>query len=149
MCFGGVLLFGAPYLPSHKKQAQVALDLLAMKKGQVLYELGCGDGSVMILAAKRGIKSVGYELNPVVFCVAKFRSLRYKNLMDVRYGNFWSADVSGADGVYVFLLDKFMPKLDKKLSNELKNGSHLASYTFKIPGKKPFKEKEGVFLYQY
>lgn len=147
--FGWVLFFGAPYLPSHKKQALVALDLLGLKNGQTLYELGCGDASVMILAAKRGVKSVGYELNPIIFCIAKLRSLRYRNLMEVRYGNFWNTDISNADGVYVFLLDRFMPKLDKKLSKELKKGAKLASYTFKIPGKKPIQEKSGIYIYEY
>lgn len=149
LCFGFVLLFGAPYLPTHKNQSKIALEMLDLKKGQTLYELGCGDGTVLLLAAKKGIKSVGYELNPILYLVAKIRCWRYRKSITIRFGNFWGANLSGADAVYVFLLNKFMSKLDGKLSAELKAETKLASYTFKIPGKRIIKEESGVFLYKY
>lgn len=149
VCFSIVLIFGAPYLPTQKNQSATALDLLDLKKSQILYELGCGDGTVLLCSAKRGITSVGYELNPILYFIAKIRCLRYGELISVKFGNFWQADLSPADGVYVFLLDRFMKKLDKKLSSELKTGVKLASYTFKIPGKKTIVEKSGIFIYRY
>ena len=60
-------LFGAPYFPSLKKPIQAGLDMLDLKPGQVLYDLGCGDGRILKVAAGRGIKCVGYELNPFMF----------------------------------------------------------------------------------
>jgi SAM-dependent methyltransferase len=147
--FSFVLLFGAPYLPTHAKQTQLSLELLNLKKGQTLYELGCGDGKVLIAAAMDGYRAVGYELNPLLFAVAWLRTLRYRKLVSVRLGNFWNADFSEADGVYVFLLDRFMHRLDAKLSRELKQGTRLVSYTFQIPGKKPVQSKAGLFVYHY
>jgi SAM-dependent methyltransferase len=147
-CFGFVLIFGAPYLPTHKKQAQIALDLLELKKGQTFYELGCGDGRVLNIAAKRGLKAVGYELNPLIYLVARIVTWKNRKLASVVYGNFWKADISKADGIFVFLIDRFMARLDKKLESEA-NGSSLVSYAFKIPGKKPVIEKEGLYLYRY
>ncbi len=148
MCFGFVLLFGAPYLPTHKQSAETAIDLLDLKSGDRFYELGCGDGKVLIQAAKRGYICVGWEMNPIIFLIAKIRTYKYKNV-SVRLANFWNQDLSNADGVYVFLLDKYMEKLDNKLTHELKSGTKLASYAFKIPNKKASYEKNAIFVYQY
>ncbi|HET7529279.1 MAG TPA: hypothetical protein VFJ84_03590, partial [Candidatus Saccharimonadales bacterium] len=65
-----VLLFGAPYFPSLSPHVKAGLDLLDLKKGQTVYDLGCGDGRFLKAAARRGIKSVGYELNPFMFAYA-------------------------------------------------------------------------------
>lgn len=147
--YGFVLLFGAPYFPSLKPHLKAALELLDLKKGQVVYDLGCGDGRFLKAVAARGVKSVGYELNPFVFAYAWLTTRRYRKLVKVRWGNFWNADITSADAVFVFLLDKYMPKLDAKLAAEAKPGLKLASHTFKIPGKKIQAKKYGVFLYKY
>jgi hypothetical protein len=62
VCFGLVLIVGAPYLPTLTPQVEAALDMLDLKPGQTMLELGCGDGKVLIAAAKRGWHCVGYEL---------------------------------------------------------------------------------------
>jgi SAM-dependent methyltransferase len=147
--YGFVLLFGAPYFPSLKPHMKAALDLLELKKGQLVYDLGCGDGRFLKAAARQGIKSIGYELNPFVFAYAWLTTRRYRKLVKVRWGNFWKADISKADAVFVFLLDKYMPQLDDKLSREGRKGLKLASHTFKIPGRKTSAQKYGVFLYKY
>lgn len=148
LCFGFVLLFGAPYLPTHSLQAKIALDMLDLNKSDNFYELGCGDGKVLIMASSKCDKAVGFELNPILYIIAKIRTAKYKNV-SVKFGNFWNMDLSSADKVFVFLLDKYMDKLDQKLSSELKKGSRLASYTFKIKDKKIASEKQGVYLYKY
>ena len=147
--FGFVLLYGAPYLPTQRKQAEIALDLLDLKKGQTLYELGCGDGRVLKLAAKRGIKSVGYELNPLLVAVAWLHTLRYRRKVKIVWGNFWKAELGAADGIFVFLIERFMRKLDKKIKNDGKEGVKLVSYAFKVPDKKADNNKDGMFLYRY
>ena len=144
---GYILFWGAPYLPSLKPHVNAALDLLDLKPGQVVYDLGCGDGRFLKAAAKQGIKGVGYELNPFWFAYAWLTTHRYRQI-EIRFGDFWKADISHADALYVFLLTKYMAKLDQKIKN---SGKHLklASHTFKIPGKKPIAETYGVFLYLY
>ncbi len=149
LAYGFVLLYGAPYFPSLKPHMKAALELLELKEGQVVYDLGCGDGRFLKAAAKQGARAVGYELNPFMFLYSWFTTRRYGRKVRVRYGNFWKADISKADAVFVFLLDKYMPKLDEKLKSEGKKGLKLASHTFKIPNKKIAKEIYGVFLYQY
>lgn len=148
--FGFVLLFGAPYLPTRKVQARQALDLLDLKKGDVFVDLGCGDGAVIIEAAKRGLVCYGYELNPYVWFVAKLRTLRFGSQVHVKCRNFWNVPLpKKTKGVFVFLLDKYMTQLDEKLTGELQKSGRLVSYTFEIPEKKAIKKEKAMFLYRY
>jgi cyclopropane fatty-acyl-phospholipid synthase-like methyltransferase len=149
LAYGFVLLFGAPYFPSLSPHIKAALDLLDLKEGQVVYDLGCGDGRFLRAAAKAGYSAIGYELNPFMFLVSWLSTRKYSRRIKVRWGNFWKADISKADAVFVFLLDKYMTKLDDKLKKEGPSGLKLASHTFKIPGKKPSAQRYGVFLYKY
>ncbi len=153
LLFGFVLLFGAPYLPTQRKQAQTALDLLDLQPGQTLYELGCGDGRVLRQAAERDLRAVGYELNPILVLVARVYTWRYRKSVKIVWGNFWRADLSAADGVFVFLLDRYMQQFDDKLKQRstLSDSKTLpvVSYAFKVPGKKPKRARNGLFLYMY
>ena len=83
---------GAPYLPTLKKQVNAIFSIAEMKEGQTLIELGCGDGRVLVEAAKRGINSVGYEINPILFLIALLRSKRYKDRIRLVYGNYWQKE---------------------------------------------------------
>ncbi len=148
ICFGVVLFFGAPYLPTRRQERLRALELLKLKPGQTLLELGSGDGSLLIAAAKSGLKVVGYELNPILVLVSYLRCFKYRKNIRIIWGNFWRADLSNADGVYVFLLDRFMTKLDAKLTGTNKE-LKLVSYAFAIPGRKVIKKTGPMSLYHY
>lgn len=147
--FGFVLVFGAPYLPTRQKEARTALNLLNLKKGQILYDLGCGDGRVLKLAARQGLKGVGYELNPLLVLVAKIHTYKYRRDVKIIWGNFWKADTSEADGIFVFLLERFMRKLDRKMQREALKPVRVVSFAFKIPDKKIEKTASGMYLYKY
>ncbi|MEX1059039.1 MAG: hypothetical protein WEC17_01255, partial [Candidatus Saccharimonadales bacterium] len=77
LAYAFVLPFGAPFLPTLKKQNSEALDLLDLKAGQVFVDLGCGDGRLLAIAASRGLNAVGYELNPFLAFYAWLRTRRY------------------------------------------------------------------------
>lgn len=149
LIFGAVILVGAPYMPTLAKDRQTALDLLNLKPGQTMYELGSGDGSVLKDAADRGLRVVGYELNPILVVVSRFRTLKYGRRVKIKWGNYWKANLSKADGIFVFLLDRYMEKLDKKIETECKNGTRLVSHAFTIPNKKPSAKKAAMMLYVY
>lgn len=149
LMFGFVLLFGAPYLPTLKKSTTEALDLLNLKPGQMLLELGSGDGHILREAARRGIYSVGYELNPLLVVWSKLMCWPQRKYIKVIWGNYWNYKLQQTDGIYVFLLDRYMKKLDKKITHEITQKVRLVSYAFEIPGKKPAHKLNGLYVYNY
>lgn len=149
ICFGGVLLVGAPYLPTLSAQVTTALELADLSAGQTLLELGCGDGRVLIAAARQGIKGVGYELNPILALIAWLRTLRYRSQIKIIWGNFWQGSWPPSEAIFVFLLPRYMSKLDKKCIRYNHKPIKLVSFAFEIPGKKPLKQQAGLYLYTY
>jgi len=146
LAFGGVLLRGAPYVPTLDRQARAALELLDLKPGQTLLELGSGDGKVLVLAARAGLTVVGVELNPFLVAVSWLRTWHYRKQVRIIWGDMWRVRWPECDGVFTFLLDRFMPKLDQRMQKVKKP---LVSFAFKIPGRTPDAERAGVFLYRY
>ena len=72
--------------------------------------------------------------------------MRYRKQVRVVWGNYWRMRWPEADGVFVFLLDSFMPKLDTHMQQYKKP---LVSVAFQVPGRRADAEKNGVFLYNY
>lgn len=149
ICFGGVLLFGAPYLPTLRPQVKAALDLADLKAGDTLLELGCGDGKVVLAAARRGLKVIGYELNPLLASVAWLRTRRYGGDVQIVWGDFWSKPWPRAEAIFIFLLPKYMLKLDNVIKHKAEKPVKLVSFAFLIPERTPDGEKAGVYLYHY
>ena len=149
LLFGMVVLFGAPYLPTLKPQMNTAFELLDLEEGQHLLELGCGDGGVLVAAAKRGYRVTGYELNPLLVIICRVRTWKYRKQVRVVWGNFWLKKLPAADGIFVFLLPKHMDKLDKKITQEFGKPVKLVSYAFAIPTRAAKQEQGGLYLYNY
>ena len=136
-------------MPTLTPQVKAALQLADLKPGQILLELGCGDGKVVLAAAKQGLTVVGYELNPLLAGVAWLRTRRYRHLVTIKCQNFWLGSWPPADAIFVFLLPKYMIKLDKKVIQEYKYNVKVVSFAFMIPTKTVTTELHGVFLYKY
>jgi 16S rRNA A1518/A1519 N6-dimethyltransferase RsmA/KsgA/DIM1 with predicted DNA glycosylase/AP lyase activity len=149
LCFGFVLLFGAPYLPTLAPQVRAALELANVKPGETLLELGCGDGKILLAAAHVGVKSVGYELNPILALIARIRTLKYRKTVTIIWGDFWQKPWPEAEAIFVFLLPKYMKKLDTKIMQSKHKPVKLVSFAFEVPGKTASEQKDGVFLYDY
>lgn len=149
VCFSFVLLSGAPYLPTMTPQVQAALSLADLRPGDTLLELGCGDGKVVLAAARQGIRVVGYELNPLLAAVAWLRTRRQRRLVRIVWGDFWRAEWPPADALFVFLLPRYMARLDHRVTASAAKPVKLVSFAFKIPGRRIDREREGVFLYRY
>lgn len=147
--FCGVLLFGAPYLPTLKPQIAVALELAGTRPNQTMLELGCGDGRVLLAAAKAGMNAVGYELNPMLAAIAWLRTRRYRRQVRVVWGDFWRAEWPPAEVIFTFLLPRYMTKLHKKILAYDHRPITLISFAFQIPGKHPDTEKSGLYRYRY
>jgi len=148
-CFGFVLLFGAPYLPTLDKPAKAAMELADLQPGQRLLELGCGDGKILIAAAKQGIQVTGFELNPLLVIFCKLRCWHYRNLVRVQWANFWTKDWPETDVIFIFGLPRIMNRLDTKIVQQASKRVKLVSFAFEIPNKQSVRQKDGVFLYDY
>jgi hypothetical protein len=146
LTFGGVLLRGAPYVPTLDKQAKAALELLDLQPGQTLLELGSGDGKVLVAAARLELNVVGVELNPFLVAVSWMRTRRYRRQVRIIWGDFWRVEWPSCDGVFTFLLGRFMPKLDVRMQQVRKP---LVSFAFQIPTRQPDVAQDGVYLYRY
>jgi len=149
LLFGLVVIVGAPYVPTLQKQIDTALDMLDLQPGQTLLELGAGDGRVMRAAAERGLFVVGVELNPVLVLVARIRCWRYRKRVTIIWDDLWKAKWPQADGIFTFMLQRQMGRLDKKIMIWHTRPVKLASFAFFIPDKPPVSKYNGIFLYEY
>lgn len=152
LLFGFVLLRGAPYVPTLRKQTEEAIKLLDIPKGSTVLELGAGDGRVALRLAKAGYRVVGYELNPILWLIAQIVTLPERRNVRVYLHDYWRVNWPEAEAAYVFLLERFMPRLDQAMTSYAKRQGRkvrLVSYAFSIPGKKPLKKHGGLFVYDY
>lgn len=150
LALGFVVFFGPPYLPTKRRNIQAALDLLDLRPGQTMLDLGAGDGRVLAAAAKRGINVVGIELSPLLVAVAWLRTRRYRKRVRIIWGNYFLVKWPPAEAIFTFMIPRQMAKLDKRIERwRGKRPVKLASFAFKIPGKKPAATRNGVFFYKY
>ena len=124
---------GALYVSTSRVKIAAFIDAVPMKAGQMLVDLGCGDGRVLREARKRyGVRTIGYEINPIAYLKARLFSLGFSKIKIERQ-NFWEADLSGVDVVYCYLCPDVMKKLAAKLKSGLKPGAIAVSSNFPLP----------------
>jgi SAM-dependent methyltransferase len=143
------VLFGPPYLPTLKPNMDAALDMLDLKPGQTLLDLGSGDGRVLLAAAERGWNAVGIELSPVLVIVARIRTWKYRKQVKILWGNYFQRTWPPADAIFGFIIAHQMHQLDERITTWHTKPIRMASFAFQIPGKEPITENKGVYLYEY
>ncbi len=144
--------FGAQFLPSQMNTVDKMLEMANIKKNDVLYDLGSGDGRILIRAAKKyRIKVVGIEIDPLRVLISRLLSLLNKTNKNVKVirDNFFKANFKDADIVTIFLLPETLDKLKNKFEKELKRGSRIVTNSFKINGWKPGKVNDKLKIYLY
>ncbi|HUH66737.1 MAG TPA: class I SAM-dependent methyltransferase [Syntrophales bacterium] len=125
---------GAMFHPSARIRVRTFLDHVPMKAGELLVDVGCGDGRVLRAASQRyGVRALGFEVNPIAYTLARIRTLGMEGV-DVRLGNFWKANVADADVVFCYLFPDVMERLAGKLERELRPGTRVVSCNFPFPG---------------
>ena len=126
----------APWLPSHDEDVQAALDLARAKPGETFYDLGCGEGHALLVAARRGLRATGVELAPLLFLAAKAR-IAFGRVAPgsaaVQYGDLFKKDISDADIIFVYGLPQALrgPFTDK-VRREAKPEVRIVSCHFRI-----------------
>jgi precorrin-6B methylase 2 len=133
-----------PYVPTDDKVVALMLDMAKVKKSDILYDLGSGDGRIPITAAKRfGTQGTGIEIDPVRVAEAK-ENARKAGVEDrVRFieGDIFEADIKNATVVMLYLLPDVNLKLRPKLLAELKPGTRIVSHNYDMGDWKPEKEQ--------
>lgn len=138
---------GAPYVASTHASIRTALALASLAPSERFADLGCGDGQVVLAAAKMNIaESVGFEIDPFLAREASKKVAPYTNAR-IDKSSFWEADLSCFDVVYLFQIPYAMPRLEKKLLYELKPGARVVSNGFKFPNWKPSASEGTISLY--
>jgi len=125
------------FFPTPEEVVEKMLELADVKEGDVLYDLGCGDGRVLIKAAKeRKVRGVGIEIKAEVAEEAKKRVAKegLEGLVKIVHGDIFQEDVSEATVVYLYLTTELNAQLRPKLERELKRGTRVVSHQFEIPG---------------
>jgi SAM-dependent methyltransferase len=149
LAFSLPVIFGPPYLPTLRLNLETALDLLDLQQGQTLLDLGSGDGRVLIAAAKRGWNAVGIEVSPFLYVISRARTWKYRKQVRILWGNYFTTKWPEADGVFGFIIQYQMRRLDERIQEWHTKPVKVASFAFRIPGKTPIDEEGGVFLYEY
>lgn len=134
------------FVPTPQEVVDRMLELAEVKKGDIVYDLGCGDGRIVVTAAKKfGVKAYGFDINPerVKESLENVKTNKVEHLVTIKEADIFELDLSEATVVTLYLLPdlnvKLMPQLRK-----LKPGSRIVSHDFDMRGAKPLKVEKVV-----
>lgn len=144
--------YGLPWIPTREKRIRKALELAELKPDETLYDLGAGDGRVLVMAAKEfGAKAVGIEIGPVQCLVGWLRisisGCRTKAWM--RCEDFYKADIFEADVVFVYATSSQTTKLLPLLERRLRPGTRVVSIAADFPGWVPKAVNRDALIFTY
>lgn len=146
---GRTTIGGAPYAPLGKEKIDTMINLLDIKKGDKVVDLGSGDGRIVIGLARKGAQAHGYEINPLLVVISKYKINKAglgKNAF-IHMKSYWNEDVSKFDAITLFGAPHIMKKLKGKFEKELKPGTKIVSNYFKFPDWNFIKEKDKIYFY--
>lgn len=142
----------APWWRTNKKTARAMCRLAKVGKDDIVYDLGSGDGTALIVAAKEfGARGVGIEIDPLRFFVSSMllHSAGVQHRVQIMRRNFFDVDISEASVIFIYLVPRVLEKLKPKLLRKLKPGTLILSYRYKI--NLPlfhYDKKNDIYLYK-
>ncbi len=131
-----------PFVPTPQEVVDKMLETAEVKKGDVVYDLGSGDGRIVITAARKyGVRAVGFEIDPDLIKKSRenIRKEGLQQLAEIRQQDILTVDVSGATVVTMYLLPDVNLQLRPTLLSQLKPGSRIVSHAFDMGDWKPDK----------
>lgn len=130
-----------PFVPTPEPVVRYMLKLAKAGPNDIVYDLGCGDGRILILAVKEFNvkKAVGVEIreDKVREAIENVKKAGIVDRVTIIHGDMFKVDISEATIVTLFLLTSVNEKLKPKLERELQKGARVVSHEFRIPGWKP------------
>lgn len=140
----------APFARSGRRKVNIMFELAEVRPGEVVVDLGSGDGTLVIEAARRGARAIGVEINPLLVWISRWRA-RWRNAEDtvvIIRGDIKNYPLRGADVIFLYLMPKGMEQLQNKIVSEAKSGARIVSNSFPLPNLQPSKEAERTYLYK-
>ena len=128
------------FVPTPSATVERMLSTAKVNKNDVLYDLGCGDGRIVIEAAKRyGLRAVGIDIDPqrIAEANANAKSAGVSHLVQFRNADLFESNISEATVVTLYLLPSLNQKLRPKLMKDLKKGTRIVSHDFDMGDWKP------------
>lgn len=142
----------SPWWRTSSKTARIMCKMAKVQKGDVIYDLGSGEGVALIMAAKEfGAKGVGVEIDPFRAWSSQL-SIRLRGLSEsirIVRKNFFAVDISEATVVFMYLVPKAMNKLKPKFFAELKPGTRVVTFVYRVDLPMIAKDLDNeVYVYQ-
>lgn len=146
-------LYGLPPVSTKPERIRKALKLANLQSNETLYDLGAGDGRVLFIAAREfGSKAVGVEVGPIQCALIwlRARANGLGNKVEIKWANFYRADLSRADVVFIYATSKEVARLAPYLEKQLKQGARVISISADFPEWEPseFDNHHLIFVYE-
>ncbi len=151
ICFGLVVVRGAPYVPSHRRQLQRAFDeLYDLGPQDRLVDLGSGDGVVLRTARRRGARAIGYELNPLLVVLSRLLS-RGDRGITIHLADYTRATLpDDVTVVYAFTTSHSIETIGHLMEQWSATRSlYLISYGFELAHYRPLRQRGPMTLYRF
>lgn len=129
----------APWVPTRDELLPYIMNLAKVGPNDILYDLGCGDGRIVVEAALRGARGVCVDVNKELILRAEEKAKKLGVIDKITFINddFFNVDLRNATVIYMYLLTSVNKMLKPKLSRETKIGTRIVTLDFEIPGWKP------------
>ena len=128
------------FAPTPEEAARKMMEVAHIKSGENFFDLGSGDGILLIMAAKEfGAHAIGFEIQEKLVKDArkKIRSLGLEKMIKVKKGDYFRADIGDADVLTLYLIPEALERLKQKLKREMKKGSRIVVFKYPIEGWSP------------
>lgn len=133
-----------PYVPTPQEVVDRMLELAEVKKGDVVYDLGSGDGRIVVTAAKKyGVKAIGFEIDPerIKESTENIKKAGVGHLVEIRQQDIRTVDLSPASVLTMYLLPEVNLLIRPNISKQMKPGSRVVSHDFDMGDWKPLKQE--------
>ena len=139
-------MLDVPYVPTPQKVVDRMMEMARVGPKDVVYDLGCGDGRLVITAAQRGARGVGIDINPARIAEAKAnaRAAKVTGRVAFKVGDLFQSDFSPATVVTLYLLPDVNLRLRPRLWRQLKPGTRVVSHAFHMGEEWPPERTERV-----
>ncbi len=143
---------GAPWVPTSFGKVQAMLALAEVGPNDLVYDLGCGDGRMLVAAARNfDARAVGIEIDPLryLWCQVLITVLGLRGRVKIVFGDFFAQDLSAADVVTCYLTQSTNERLQDKFLQELRPSARLVSSDFTFPRLKLIRQNNPARIYLY